>query len=89
MLGGEILRHTYKPKTHTGADPLARTQFNAFECTVSTHTHTQSLKCPHGRWSCGAINCTVLSAWPRPAMGSWVKVVVEEEEGGDEGGRVY
>lgn len=37
----------------------------------------------------GAINCTVLSAWPRPAMGSWVKVVVEEEEGGDEGGRVF
>lgn len=31
--------------------------------------HTQSLKCPHGCWSCGAINCTVLSERPRPARG--------------------
>ena len=45
-----------------------------------THIHTPSLKCPRGCWSWGAINCTVLSDWPRPAMGSWVGGV--DKEGG-------
>ena len=87
---GEKYCVTLTNQKHGRESSRSHTHFNAFECTVSTHTHThiQSLKCPHGRWSCGAINCTVLSEWPRPAMGSWVKVV-EEEGGGDEGGGCF
>lgn len=48
-------------------------------------THKRNLwSVPHGHWSWSAINCAVLSVWPRPATGSWVKVVGWwKEEGGN------